>query len=714
MELLYRLFYTAFSMSCMATLLFPAVLFLRLFFRHLPRKYTIFLWDALFLRAVCPVGMSSPVALIDSWNRQFHILLRSIGLQIAPNQGLLTSWRAVYQGNLEVTVPYRVCTIFWIVGMVALLLYTIGKQHKLSRWLKNNSTLLIDEIYQTDKVLSPVRTGIFRHKIYLPETMTAKETKTALLHEQFHEKRKDDFFQGISFLICCIHWWNPVLWGAYILSGNDREIACDEAAVRRLGQAGRNDYVQDIINMKKEDGEESFSKSPVTRQEGRLRQRGEHLLYMERAAALQIGLGVFVITLFFFGSFCLSALRRGSAGTADTTQESLFDNTEKKEVTDKVIASCTTKTPTGQAVTLELYLPQGTYQQGTGYEGQCTLRLIGEDDTAVAGLNLSKVFTSGTTQQFHDNMELVVKDYNEDGTMEVAIGQQQKVDDSVLTASASAVAVETSRADKTAVYVYYLINIGEDSLKVVSDPIYEKEVTDLQTGSMTLSYVQGAGGVITSKLDDGIAYYVWDEEKEKYFRQDMTEEELSQRQSQRSEEEQQNHYNLENDDGLTVMGVDTETDSGGDPVIQTIQINPLGLDHRTGTKTITEIEGYYCDLMWAQTDGESNRYAELIYNGTKGRTFVLFDVENTKIYYRQEDGNQVLQKLFQKYGDDEIEFDDNGAVVYSLMEISGEDSLKINFAASAKNDITLRGTYLYSISKQKADSLQYTRSVSSD
>jgi predicted HAD superfamily phosphohydrolase YqeG len=162
------------------------------------------------------------------------------------------------------------------------------------------------------------------------------------------------------------------------------------------------------------------------------------------------------------------------------------------------------------------------------------------------------------------------------------------------------------------------------------------------------------------------------------------------------------------------MGVDTETDSGGDPVIQTIQINPLGLDHRTGTKTITEIEGYYCDLMWAQTDGESNRYAELIYNGTKGRTFVLFDVENTKIYYRQEDGNQVLQKLFQKYGDDEIEFDDNGAVVYSLMEISGEDSLKINFAASAKKDITLRGTYLYSISKQKADSLQYTRSVSSD
>jgi hypothetical protein len=126
------------------------------------------------------------------------------------------------------------------------------------------------------------------------------------------------------------------------------------------------------------------------------------------------------------------------------------------------------------------------------------------------------------------------------------------------------------------------------------------------------------------------------------------------------------------------------------------------------------VEGYYCDLQWAQSDEESDRYGVLTYNGAKGRTFVLFDVEETKICYRQEDGNSGLQKLFNKYGEDEITFADDGAVVYSLMEISGEDTLKINFAASAENEITVRGSYLYSMSTEKATSLQYTRSTSTE
>jgi beta-lactamase regulating signal transducer with metallopeptidase domain len=713
MELLYRLFYTIFSMSCMAALLFPVVLILRFCFRRLSKNLALALWGVLFLRAVCPLGMSSPVSLMETWNRRFHILLRSVGLQITPDRGLLVSWRYVYQGSITTSFPYRVCTIFWTVGTLVLLFGTWWKQHRFSRWLAADAEPLIDRIYQSQKISTPVRVGVLSTKIYLPSGLTAKETKNILLHQQLHGKRMDDFFQAITFLICCIHWWNPFLWCAYYLSGIDREYACDEAVVRKIGSDGTQGYVQDIINMQKEDVGEFVPGSLLTCRETRLYQRGEHILYREKTAAWKQGTAVFVVTVFLFCSFCLSALHRGYQEETDSTQESLFDTGEKKEVTEKVIAKCSTKTPQGKDVRLELFLAQGTYQKGTGYEGQCTLRLMDEEDTSLAALNLTKVFQSGAVQKFMENMELVVKDYNGDGTMEVAIGQQQEVSSSLLAAPASGTAVETevSPGKTETVHVYYLINIGQDSLDVVSDPVYEQEVTDLQAGSMNLSYIQGAG-VITSRLADGIAYYVWDEKKGKYIRQDMTEEELAARQSESgTQDEEQNRYTLENDDGLTVMGVDTKPDSTGSQVIRKIQINPLGLDHRTGTKSLTEVEGYYCDLRWAQTDGESNRYAVLIYNGTKGRTFVLFDVEETKICYRQEDGNQGLQKLFRKYGEDEIAFDDNGAVVYSLMEISGEDTLKINFAASAKDDVTLRGSYLYSMSNEKADSLQYTREI---
>ena len=96
MDILYQLFYTVFSMSCMALVLLPVVLLFRFVFRGHSGKITMALWGILFLRAVCPLGMSSPVCLYDPWNRQFHTLLRSLGLEISPDQGLLTGWRYMY------------------------------------------------------------------------------------------------------------------------------------------------------------------------------------------------------------------------------------------------------------------------------------------------------------------------------------------------------------------------------------------------------------------------------------------------------------------------------------------------------------------------------------------------------------------------------------------------------------------------------------------
>ena len=86
-DMLYRIFYTVFSMSCMALVLLPAVLVLRFLFRGLSKKFRLALWAILFFRAVCPVGMSSPVCIYGAWNRQFHTLLRSLGLTITPGLG---------------------------------------------------------------------------------------------------------------------------------------------------------------------------------------------------------------------------------------------------------------------------------------------------------------------------------------------------------------------------------------------------------------------------------------------------------------------------------------------------------------------------------------------------------------------------------------------------------------------------------------------------
>ena len=159
----------------MAIVLLPVVLILRILLRRLSGNLTLVLWGILFLRAVCPVGMSSPVCLYEPWNRQFHRLIRSLGLQILPDKGLLTGWKYVFQGNIEITMAYRICTLIWLAGVVFLIAGTVWKQLRLGTALRKHSKHLFDRIYQSEIISCPVRTGMLWGRIYLPEGLLAKE-----------------------------------------------------------------------------------------------------------------------------------------------------------------------------------------------------------------------------------------------------------------------------------------------------------------------------------------------------------------------------------------------------------------------------------------------------------------------------------------------------------------------------------------------------------
>lgn len=729
MSILYQLFYTVFSMSCMIVVLTPIVLLLRFIFRKLPRKFTMALWTIFYLRAVCPVGMSSPVCLFGKWNRQFHLLLRSIGLQITPDKGLMTSWLQVYQSHLDASVAYIVCTVFWIAGFAGMLLFAWKRQLDVKRKL-GDATLLFDNVYQSDKLQSPMRSGIFRQNIYLPDGLSAREMKNILLHQQLHCERKDDWMRFLAFLISCLHWWNPCIWLAYYLSGIDGEMACDEAVVRRIGWSKKSDYAQDILNMKKEGSKGVMPQSLISFRESRLSARAEHMLYMMPVSVWKKALSAFLLTLCVFCWFALSALHTAWNGgewgrTEDIREESLFPDNKEKGVTNEVIAHCDSQTPEGTAVRLELLMTQGTYQKEKGYTGQCILRMQDEQDNTLASLTLSRIFVGEKVQQFGETVELSVDDYNEDGVMEISIGQKMEVEASKLSAPVTKGAVSTGTAvgekkgdngnnGKKTVYGYYLINLEENQLRIISEPIYVSDVTDLQAGSITFSYIEDAEGVITTQLEEDTAYYVWDKEDKMYYRQLMTQEEIDAR---RAEPEtspstgEANAYNLKNGEDQIVMRVAARTDDTGSQSIENVIINPKGVDKMKGTKEYTDITGYFVKLEWAQDEKEPQRYAVLTYNGKGGQTFVVYDVEKRKVCFRQEDGNKGLKKLFEQFNETDITFSDSNMVVYSLMEISDTNLLKIGFAANAEGGITVQGSYSYNVSTGKTSNFQYTQEL---
>ena len=185
-------------------------------------------------------------------------------------------------------------------------------------------------------------------------------------------------------------------------------------------------------------------------------------------------------------------------------------------------------------------------------------------------------------------------------------------------------------------YEYYVIDIGEDKLTPVSPEIYVSDVTPLQEGSMIFSYVQGAGGVITVSDGEDTSYYVWNHKKSRYELKDLTDEQLEKRREKYgTDSAQTQRYFLKDENEKEIMDVSVSAQSNGGLSINRIRINPKGLDQRAGTKTITNVEGYYYDLQWAQSDSEEQRYALLSYNGTAGRTFALYDVQKQKLCYRR-------------------------------------------------------------------------------
>lgn len=68
-----------------------------------------------------------------------------------------------------------------------------------------------------------------------------------LAHERGHIRRGDHVVKPLAFLLLTVHWFNPVLWAAYVLLGRDMENACDERVLRGVDGAGRAAYSRALV-----------------------------------------------------------------------------------------------------------------------------------------------------------------------------------------------------------------------------------------------------------------------------------------------------------------------------------------------------------------------------------------------------------------------------------------------------------------------------------
>ena len=251
-----ELFLKIINMSISASWLVLVVLILRFVLKKAPKWVNILLWGIVAIRLICPFSFESALSLIPSAEK-FHEKVISgpsfdVQTGITPVDNRINDYLGdrYFEG---VTVPANngnnimtILTIVWTIGILLLVAYTVISYWRLRRKV-DTAVRYKDNIFQSENVKSPFVLGIIKPRIYLPFNMNGQDLEHVVAHEQAHIHRKDHWWKPFGFLLLTIHWFNPLVWLAYVLLCRDIELACDEKVIKELGNEQRADYTQALV-----------------------------------------------------------------------------------------------------------------------------------------------------------------------------------------------------------------------------------------------------------------------------------------------------------------------------------------------------------------------------------------------------------------------------------------------------------------------------------
>lgn len=309
------IFLTVLTMSMVASVVILAVLLARMVLKRAPKVFSYVLWAVVLFRLLCPISPESPYSIIPDRVQQLPQSL-AMAEELSPATAAQAAYRALgdtLNGGIDwVTIPlgqdeagHPIATqakhaqiwlaffaYLWPLGMGALLLYSVASTIQLRRRLIG-AVPLRENIFLADHIASPFVLGLIHPTIYLPSALPQEEQEYILLHEQYHIQRLDYLVRVLAFVALCIHWFNPLVWLAFVLSGQDMEMSCDEAVVQRIDRDIRADYSASLLSLAT--GRKIIVGTPLAFGEGNTRKRIENVMHYKKTAPLILLLAVAVV-----------------------------------------------------------------------------------------------------------------------------------------------------------------------------------------------------------------------------------------------------------------------------------------------------------------------------------------------------------------------------------------------------------------------------------
>ena len=243
------------NMSVTASVLAVVVMLLRLGLKRAPKWVHCLMWAMVALRLILPFTIESAASLMPDneviiydaalpGNLQVHTGLPGVDEHIniqLPQQGTTSSVPA------ESTVDImQVLTVLWVAGMAVMAVYSLISYWRLKKQVAP-SLALTGNIFLCDYIETPFILGIIRPRIYLPTGMHPSAAAHVLAHERAHIRRLDHWWKPLGFVLLTVHWFNPVIWLAYILLCRDIELACDEKVIKEMGCEDKRSYSEALL-----------------------------------------------------------------------------------------------------------------------------------------------------------------------------------------------------------------------------------------------------------------------------------------------------------------------------------------------------------------------------------------------------------------------------------------------------------------------------------
>lgn len=232
------------------------LIFKKIFQNKTSARFQVFIWALLFVRIFAPLLPESSFSLFnkvngDNISRSVYIAQPS-GKASAPvqldNQPSIEKSSAPNQASDTVCSHSDYILILWLMGALGIIAhfsFTYAKFFSDTKKLKNSedeSTLKILAECKTQLGINrkirivcgdtPLLAGMFLPTIVLPENLSEKEKRAAIMHELCHLKNNDILLLWISMLILAANWFNPIIWYSFFTFRKDLEMYCDQRVLK--------------------------------------------------------------------------------------------------------------------------------------------------------------------------------------------------------------------------------------------------------------------------------------------------------------------------------------------------------------------------------------------------------------------------------------------------------------------------------------------------